>query len=568
MQTFDILPRAIHTPPEHSSEANFAPQKSPQQSEQFGDVMDRTLNGAANESPADDSAQDTEGPNHQKTGAQTTAPHHGKPAEKPRKSHHAVKSQQATTQGTPSQPLVVNACAVHLSQVVTIENPPASKGNSENAPAEGGKKAQTAGQVSGTTDSADKTILPQFLASAGAIALPALPSGPKGSASKSAGGQPGQVAALPTKTETPDSAPSQPNAVEPKSVDLKIGDAKTADSKGPDTKMQDLKAPDAKIPELKTSGAKDSPDPSNPAAKEALPLDSAATSADPQSDKAVQIDTAQIPAASANDPKITKSGRPEAAPGSLLVSAPGTGGTSTAKQDVTMKNAEKTPKVAGQAEQELPGNAALKSEELPTGQKSSIQALSHGNAKVDLTATADSRATSALSTTAETSAPAAASTVVPPAAPSDARLRVLERTHDIVALHAMRLAESGSNSLHVVVKPGAGVQLSLELRQNAGGIDVHASLHKGDFEHLSHYWPELQQRLEARGVRVGALTTSENFSSNSHQNFQQSKQQQSSSQDSLHAGAFAEFALAGSMTEAPATRAARATAYRGWETWA
>ena len=36
----------------------------------------------------------------------------------------------------------------------------------------------------------------------------------------------------------------------------------------------------------------------------------------------------------------------------------------------------------------------------------------------------------------------------------------------------------------------------------------------------------------------------------------------------LYAGAFAEFALAGSMTEAPAARAARATAYRGWETWA
>lgn len=132
----------------------------------------------------------------------------------------------------------------------------------------------------------------------------------------------------------------------------------------------------------------------------------------------------------------------------------------------------------------------------------------------------------------------------------------------------MRLAEAGSNSLHVVVKPGEGVQLSLELRQNAGVVDVHASLHKGDYEHLSQYWPELQQRLEARGVRVGALTTSENFTNTSHQSFQQSKQQQSSDQDSLHAGAFAEFALAGSMTQAPAKRAARATAYRGWETWA
>ncbi|HWC60505.1 MAG TPA: hypothetical protein VHC44_12490, partial [Verrucomicrobiae bacterium] len=59
----------------------------------------------------------------------------------------------------------------------------------------------------------------------------------------------------------------------------------------------------------------------------------------------------------------------------------------------------------------------------------------------------------------------------------------------------------------------------------------------------------------------------ENYTGNGHQQFNQSKQQ-SSNQDSLQAGAFAEFALAGSMTEAPGARAARATAYRGWETWA
>jgi hypothetical protein len=133
----------------------------------------------------------------------------------------------------------------------------------------------------------------------------------------------------------------------------------------------------------------------------------------------------------------------------------------------------------------------------------------------------------------------------------------------------MRLSQTGSDTLHVVVKPGAGIQLSLELRQSEGGIEVHASLHKGDFEHLSQYWPELQQRLEARGVRVGALTTSENFSQTSNQQFEQSKHQQSpNQQDPLHAGAFAEFALAGSLSEAPAARAARTSAYRGWETWA
>ena len=130
----------------------------------------------------------------------------------------------------------------------------------------------------------------------------------------------------------------------------------------------------------------------------------------------------------------------------------------------------------------------------------------------------------------------------------------------------MRLTDTGADSLHVVVKPGAGIQISLELRQSARGIEVSASLHKGDYDQLSRHWPDLQQRLEARGVRVSSLTPSENYTGAGH-HFHQSKQQ-SSQQDSLQAGAFAEFALAGSMTEAPAARAARASAYRGWETWA
>jgi hypothetical protein len=92
-------------------------------------------------------------------------------------------------------------------------------------------------------------------------------------------------------------------------------------------------------------------------------------------------------------------------------------------------------------------------------------------------------------------------------------------------------------------------------------------LHKGDYDQLNQHWPDLQQRLEARGVRVGTLTTAENYTGAGHHQFQQSKQQ-TSQQDPLYAGAFAEFALAGSMTEAPGARAARASAYRGWETWA
>jgi hypothetical protein len=250
---------------------------------------------------------------------------------------------------------------------------------------------------------------------------------------------------------------------------------------------------------------------------------------------------------------------PVAQPGASLSD---TRGTSAAKQDMTMKKAEKTPKVAGPAEQDLPGIATIGSEEMPKGQKLSTKDDGHASEKLENAAV---EVPLRILTPDDSSTPTV--TAATPASTPALDARIMERTHDIVALHAMRVGEYTSDSLHVVVKPGAGIQLSLELRQSARGIEVHASLHKGDFAQLNEHWSDLQQRLEARGVRMGALTTSENFSSTSHQQFQQSKQQ-SPNQDPLYAGAFAEFALAGSMTEAPAARAARATAYRGWETWA
>jgi hypothetical protein len=269
----------------------------------------------------------------------------------------------------------------------------------------------------------------------------------------------------------------------------------------------------------------------------------------------------------AQGPPESKPSPDKGVPASALASAADPAGTSAAKQYLTMKKTDKMQKVAGPAEQDLPGDATKGSEELPMVQKISASALLHSHEKLDSAVTVDSQPATTVSSTPEPVAAAASSAILPTAG-VDNRLRVLERTHDIVALHAMRLGQTGSDSLHVVVKPGGGIQLSLELRQGEGFIEVNASLHKGDFAHLSQYWPELQQRLEARGVRVGDLARSENLSDTGHQEFQQPKQQQPPDQDPLHAGAFAEFALAGSLREAPATRAARATAYRGWESWA
>jgi hypothetical protein len=276
-------------------------------------------------------------------------------------------------------------------------------------------------------------------------------------------------------------------------------------------------------------------------------------------DAEATADTASPALSGDSGPALTQIAESKSAVDPLSALPPNARGTPSAKQDVTMKKAEKMQKVAGSAEQDLPGNTATGSEELPKGQKISEKAASHGEK-------ADS-ATIELPTRVSTSIEQPSATITS-AAPASANFdsRVLERTHDIVALHAMRLTDTGAESLHVVVKPGAGVQISLELRQSARGIEVRAELHKGDYDQLNQHWPDLQQRLEARGVRVSSLTPSENYTGAGH-HFNQSKQQ-SSQQESLHAGAFAEFALSGSMTEAPAARAARASAYRGWETWA
>jgi hypothetical protein len=312
------------------------------------------------------------------------------------------------------------------------------------------------------------------------------------------------------------------------------------------------------------SGAPARSDAKSPASAPAT-TDGSPSAADPPAGEA------ELAGPPANPAPVLQDIPADKAKGSLeipSVPAPDAGGTSAAKHYLTMKKADKTPKVAGPAEQDLPGDPASVSEELPKAQKITTPASLHAGEKLESTITIEPAAAARISASPETANAVAITAAASPAMPADSRLRVLERTHDIVALHAMRLGESGSDSLHVVIKPGAGVQLSLELRQNEGGIEVRASLHKGDFGHLSQYWPELQQRLEARGVRVGTLTCSENCADSGQQQFQQSKQQPSPDQDPLHAGAFAEFALAGSLREAPAARAARTASYRGWETWA
>jgi len=146
---------------------------------------------------------------------------------------------------------------------------------------------------------------------------------------------------------------------------------------------------------------------------------------------------------------------------------------------------------------------------------------------------------------------------------TDARMRALDRTHDMMTLQAMRLVESKSDVLSVVIKPSVGTELSLELHQQPGGVEARATLTRGDHQFLSQHWPELQQRLEQRGIKLAPLGGETNFSEADNGHFQQ---QQTAQEDAAQrASAFAEFATAGDVGGATARLA---VVHDGWESWA
>lgn len=84
-----------------------------------------------------------------------------------------------------------------------------------------------------------------------------------------------------------------------------------------------------------------------------------------------------------------------------------------------------------------------------------------------------------------------------------------EQTREQISLQVMRMHEAGGDEMRVVIKPDTGLQLSLHLQQRGAGVEVQAVLNRGNFELLNRHWPELQQRLGSRGVRVSPLANAE-----------------------------------------------------------
>jgi hypothetical protein len=239
-------------------------------------------------------------------------------------------------------------------------------------------------------------------------------------------------------------------------------------------------------------------------------------------------------------------------------------GTPVAKLSMPMEKNEKLNKVAGLTgvtEKVLPDDADLtvSGNNLPTADGSSVRVSLHHESEAVILG---------LSTKGTELVTASVSGSVPVSSVVDLRARAIERTHDMIALQGLRLVDAKLDSLQVVIKPGAGLQLSLELRQHGGVIDAQAVLQRGDFGPLNQHWPELQQRLGQHGVQLAPLSNGENANTSFGSNGFQSPQHEFNNPDPIEASAFAEFALAGPAAQSPTPALAATVSHHGWETWA
>jgi len=238
-------------------------------------------------------------------------------------------------------------------------------------------------------------------------------------------------------------------------------------------------------------------------------------------------------------------------------------GTPVAKQAVPMNNTEQTNKVAGPGEKVLPIGAipVARGNALP-GRASSIPApASAGPSETNATSGSTSPENTARTSVSVDEAVTVSSF-------SDVRSQTLDRTHDLMALHATRLVGMNSDSLQVVIKPDAGTQLSLELRQRGNGIEAQAVLQKGDLENLKQHWPELQQRMEERGIKLAPLISDGNPASwSGSQKFNQ-QPDQPAEQEPLSTGTYPGLVPVGAKNNLPDEPVIPVTSSRGWQTWA
>ncbi|HUA68880.1 MAG TPA: hypothetical protein VMA13_10070 [Candidatus Saccharimonadales bacterium] len=242
-----------------------------------------------------------------------------------------------------------------------------------------------------------------------------------------------------------------------------------------------------------------------------------------------------------------------------------TDGTAAAQQEMPMKMAPKQNKFTGATEQKLPGSSTL------TGGQNMPSLKEHTIAPA--TAQTNNSFTpiigaSVVTDNISTRMNSAGVLNLPSASLSSPQ--AVERTQDLITMHTVQLRESGANSLQVVIKPDAGLQLSLQLQQRDGGIDVQARVDHGDYNLLSQHWGELQQQLDSRGIRVAPLSNPESFFGSGGESYQQPPKShgQLVEEEITPTGTYNVVASGYSPTAATMATPASTTLSRHWESWA
>ncbi len=193
-------------------------------------------------------------------------------------------------------------------------------------------------------------------------------------------------------------------------------------------------------------------------------------------------------------------------------------GMAVAKQDTTVKMAAKKTNYSA-VEQKLPGSA------IPQGGTAG-EKLPAPQLRVMAPASAEDRSESVLAASAAISAGDSTARPFLPELLDSPRiastgLPYVQRTQDLISLQAVHLRETGADEIRVVIKPDNGLQLILHLVQRDGGVEVRAVLDRGNFGLLNRHWPELQQQLESRGVRVAPLANADPFIGGGSEGFRQ-----------------------------------------------
>ena len=257
---------------------------------------------------------------------------------------------------------------------------------------------------------------------------------------------------------------------------------------------------------------------------------------------------------SANPPEIAGQGHPNVPSRAVSAVSDESRGISTAQHMVQMNKMAETSQSPGLTEQNLPvSSPTVAGEELPVAEKRAFSTR------------AESPVSPASAAGQPVSKPDASALVDQAAQPAALSTATVERTVQLIAQNAVHLREVGTDSLQVVIKPGGDVQLSLELQQRDGTVQVQATLQNGDFHFLKQHWSELQQQLEAKGVRLSSLATEEHANNGDSQFHQKPSARRD--EDATPATGSGSLAFATALA-APEIKTPAARSNRGWESWA